>query len=126
MLRLVTNGRKGQVDAALIRYIGDLKRASRAKACRFFGIDADMGGETGKGIAWLNAGEEELGFVKSQAEGSRIQSLAKLKKDWTEKREDKRIQKGGDWGSDAGRLEEARIIEVLKKKWNKMNDTVSS
>lgn len=116
--------RKWQIDVALIKYISDLKRTSRAKACRFFGIDADMGGETGKGIAWLNAGEGELGFSKPQVEGSKMQGLAKFKKDWTEKREDRKIEKGGDWGSDAGRFEEARIIDVLKKKWNKMNDTV--
>ena len=124
MLRSEATGRTGGIDVALIKYITDLKKTARAKACRFFGIDADMGGETGKGIAWLNAGEEELGFTKPQAEGSKLQGLAKLKKDWTEKREDKKIEKGGDWGSDAGRFEEARIIEMLKKKWNKMNDTV--
>lgn len=124
MLRSETTGRAGRIDVALIKYIADLRKTSRAKACRFFGIDADMGGETGKGIAWLNAGEEELGFVKPQAEGSKLQGLAKLKKDWTEKKEDKRVERGRDWGSDAGRFEEARIIEMLKKKWNKMNDTV--
>ena len=126
MLRSEATGRTGRIEFGLIKYTTDLKKTSRAKACRFFGIDADMGGETGKGIAWLNAGEEELGFAKPQAEGSKLQGLAKFKKDWTEKREDKKIEKGRDWGNDAGRFEEARIIEMLKKKWNKMNDTVSS
>ena len=124
MLKSEATGRTGRIDAALIKYTIDLRKTSRAKACRFFGIDADMGGETGTGIAWLNAGEEELGFTKPQAEGSKLQGLAKFKKDWTEKKEDKKIVKGRNWGSDAGRFEEARIIEMLKKKWNKMNDTV--
>jgi len=125
MLRATATGRTGRVDESLLKYVDDLKRTSRAKACRFFGIDADLGGETGKGIAWLSGAEAELGFAKPQAEGSKLQGLAKLKKDWTEKREDKKILKGGEWGSDAGRLEEARIIDMLKNKWNKMNDTVS-
>ena len=125
MLLSPASGRTGRVDESLLKYVGDLRRTSRAKACRFFGIDADLGGETGKGIAWLNGGEAELGFSKFQAEGSKLQGLAKFKKDWTERREDKKVSKGGEWGSDAGRLEEARVIEMLKGKWNKMNDTVS-
>lgn len=124
MLSSVAGGPVGRIDEALIGYTVDLKRTSRAKACRFFGIDADMGGETGKGIAWLMAGEAELGFAKSDSDGSKLQGLAKFKKNWSEKREDRKTEKGADWGRDAGRLEEARIIEVLQKKWNKMNDTV--
>ena len=73
-----------------------------------------------------DAGEGELGYAKSRAEGSKLQALSKFKKDWTEKKEDRKVKKGEDWGSDAGRLEEARIIEMLKKKWTKTNDTVSA
>lgn len=124
MLSTSAMGRTGRIDDNLLRYVNDLKRTSRAKACRFFGIDADLGGETGKGIAWLSAAEVELGFAKPQAEGTKLQGLAKFKKDWTEKREDRKVSKGGEWGSDAGRLEEARIVDMLKNKWNKMNDTV--
>lgn len=112
------------VDETLIKYMGDLKRTSRAKACRFFAIDAELDGKTGEAIAWLLAGKKELGFANTNDEGSRLKGLAKLKKDWTERREDKKIEKGGVWGNDAGRLEEARVIEMLEKKWNKMNDTV--
>ncbi|SLM37666.1 BRO1 domain [Lasallia pustulata] len=114
------------VDEALVRYIGDLKRTSRAKACRFFAIDAEMDGKTGEALAWLLEGKKELGFASSSDEGSRLKGLAKLKKDWTERREDKKIEKGGVWGSDAGRLEEARVIEMLEKKWTKMNDTINT
>ena len=113
-----------RVDEALIRYIGDLKRTSRAKACRFFAIDADMDGKTGEALAWLLEGKKELGFASSSDEGLKLKGLAKLKKDWTERREDKKIEKGGVWGSDAGRLEEARVNEMLEKKWTKMNNTV--
>ena len=113
-----------RIDEALIKYVNDLKRTSRGKACRFFGIDADLRGETGQGIAWLIGGRKQLGFAGTKDEGSKMKGLAKFKKDWTERREDKKIEKGGEWGSDAGRLEELRIIEMLEQKWNKMNDTV--
>lgn len=114
----------GRMDEALIRYVSDLRRTSRAKACRFFGIDADLGGETGRGIAWLTGGRKQLGFAGPKDEGSKMKGLAKFRKDWTERREDKKIEQGGEWGSDAGRLEELRVIQMLEQKWNKMNDTV--
>ena len=104
--------------------MSDLRRASKAKACRFLGINAEAEGETGQGIAWLNGAKKQLGFDGSGDEGSRIRGLAKFKKDWSERIEHKKLEKGGEWGSDAGRLEELRIIEMLDKKWNKMNDTV--
>ena len=115
----------GRIDDALIKYVNNLQKTSRAKACRFFGIDADLGGETGRGIAWLIGGKKQLGFAGTKEEGSKMKGLAKFKKDWTERREDKKIEKGREWGSDAGRLEELRVIEMLEQKWNKMNDTVS-
>lgn len=124
MLDSPSTARSKGVDEALMRYLGDIKRTSRAKACRFFAIDAEKDGKTGEAIAWLLAGKKELGFASTNDEGSKFKGLAKLKKDWTEKREDKKIEKGGIWGSDAGRLEEARVIEMLEKKWNKLNDTV--
>ena len=114
----------GRIDETLIKYVNDLKRSSKAKACRFFGIDADLGGETGQGIAWLTGGKKQLGFAGTKVEG-KMKGFAKLKKDWTERREDNKIEKGGEWGSDAGRLEELRVIEMLEQKWTKMNDTVS-
>ena len=115
----------GRIHEPLIKYVANLKGTSRAKACRFFGIDADLGGGTGLGIAWLNGGKKHLGFSGTQDEGSKMKVLAKFKKVWAERREDKKIEKGGEWGSDAGRLEEFRVIDMLEQKWNKMNDTVS-
>lgn len=124
MLNALGDSRPIKIDGKLITYIADLRRTARAKACRLFGINAELGGETGLGIAWLLAGEKELGLAGFYEEGSKLKALAKLKKDWIEKKEDKKIEKGGEWGSDAGRLEEARIIEMLEKKWTKMNDLV--
>lgn len=115
----------GKIDPALLKYVEDLRKTGRAKACRFFGIDAELGGQTGAGIAWLHAGLHELG-VFPQAEGTKKGlSLGRLRKDWSEKREDKKVEKGAGWGSDAGRFDEARVLEMLEKKWTKENDTVS-
>lgn len=160
MIRRQTRGDDG--SAKLLKYINDLGLTARAKAYRFFGIVADLGGEQGQGIAWLRAAKRELGFgilivggggggggdggqraggisCSSNNNNSRGVGIggsgggglkvkggfAKLKKEWTERREDKRIEKGEEWGGDAGRLEEGRIVDMLEKKWNKINDIVS-
>ncbi|KAK8175625.1 pH-response regulator protein palC [Phyllosticta citrichinensis] len=121
-----TVGGASKVDEALARYLGDLKMTARGKACRFFGIDAELSAKTGEGIAWLRGARKELGFLGATGDDEKKARsfTAKLKKDWAEKREDKRIEKGVDWGTDAGRLEEGRVVEMLEKKWVKMNDTV--
>ncbi|KAL2130099.1 hypothetical protein VTI74DRAFT_6900 [Chaetomium olivicolor] len=108
-----------------VRYLEDLRRASRARACRFFGIDAELGGQTGLAIAWLRAGLGELG-VERKGEGKEKSGggLKALRKEWSEKREDKKVERGGDWGADGGRLEETRVIEMLEAKWVKQNDTM--
>ncbi|MCJ1288525.1 hypothetical protein MMC34_000053 [Xylographa carneopallida] len=114
------------VDDSLLKYVDDLRKTSRAKACRFFGIEAELTGKTGEAIAWLDAGKKELGFKTSEEEGSKTKVLAKFKKNWAERKEDRKIVKRAGWGNDAGRLEEARVIEMLDKKWNKENDLISS
>lgn len=115
-----------RVSKDLIEYVDDLKRTSRARACRFQAIDADSCDETGKGIAWINAGLNELGLDIKPKEGtSKPVGLSKFKASWNERREDKRIEKGSArWGSDAGKAEEARILEYLQRKLIKSNDTV--
>lgn len=116
-----------RIGDSVVKYTQDLQRTAKAKACRFFGIDAELGGKTGEAIAWLLAARKELGFKVNEDEGAaKIKGLAKLKKDWTERKEDKKIEKGAAWGSDAGLLEESRVIEWLEKKWNKENDLVKS
>lgn len=121
-------GGKGEmrVDEDIIRYASDLRRTARAKACRFFGIDDELGGKTGKAIAWLRGARKELGLkVGEEGEKGWAKGWGKLKKGFNEKREDKRLEKGGEWGADAGRMEEGRVVEMLEKKWVKTNDTVS-
>lgn len=124
---LDNSGGKGQgkIDEELLKYVGDLRRAGRGKACRFLGIDAELGGKTGEAIAWLRAGLSELGFAPRGDDSKKGLSFGRLKKEWSEKREDRKVEKGTSWGSDAGRLEEARVLEMLEAKWTKMNDTVS-
>jgi transcription initiation factor TFIID subunit 3 len=64
--------------------------------------------------------------------------LSKLKRGWEDKREERKLEKefGSikitgereaelDWGDDAGREEEGRVLDMLEAKWMKMNDTVS-
>lgn len=116
---------QGNIDEDLLKYVGDLRKAGRGKACRFFGIDAELGGKTGEAIAWLRAGLSELGFTPRGEDPKKGLSFGRLKKEWSEKREDRNVEKGTSWGSDAGRLEEVRVLEMLDAKWTKMNDTVS-
>ncbi|KAI9819623.1 MAG: hypothetical protein M1827_007073 [Pycnora praestabilis] len=120
-------GRPQNVDSDLIKYLDDLRCTARAKACRFLAIDADLTGKTGEAIAWLRGGKKELGLLAiGKNEEKKAGAFSKLKKDWTEKREDRKVDKGGLWGSDAGKSEEGRIIEMLEKKWVKMNDTMNT
>jgi hypothetical protein len=116
-------GGGGKISEAFVKYLEDLRRTSRARACRFFGIDADLGGQTGPAIAWLHAGLQELG-VERKADGTKG-GFRGLRKEWSERREDKKVERGLDWGADAGKLEETRVIEMLEAKWTKQNDTVS-
>ncbi|KAK8050659.1 pH-response regulator protein palC [Apiospora phragmitis] len=111
-----------KLHEGLIRYIEDLRMASRARACRFFGIDAELSGQTGTALGWLQCGLQELGHEPKEAKKGL--SLSRMKKEWSDKREDKKVEKGSGWGADAGKLEEARVIEMLEEKWTKMNDTI--
>ncbi|KAF4628523.1 hypothetical protein G7Y89_g9631 [Cudoniella acicularis] len=123
---LSTGSGIGKVDSDLLKYVEDLRRTGRGKACRFFGIDAELGGQTGTGIAWLHAGMHELKLSSKEDGGKKGLSFGRFKKEWTEKREDKKIEKGAAWGSDAGRMEEGRVLEMLEEKWTKMNDTINT
>lgn len=113
-----------KINSALLKYLEDLRRTCRARACRFFGIDAEIGGQVADGIGWVRAGLSELG-VEIKDSNKKGLSFSRLKKDFTEKREDRRVDKEAAWGTDAGKLEEIRVLEMLDSKWNKVNDTVS-
>lgn len=113
------------------KYLKNQGRVARAKACRFLAIDSDADGETGKAIGWLKAGLRELGYnsLDPAMIGERGKSKGvtnRLKMDWKQRREDKRLEKDIEWGADAGRLEETRVIEMLLQKWEKMNNTVNT
>ncbi|KAI0996735.1 pH-response regulator protein [Podosphaera aphanis] len=122
---LKINSPKSQrnIDTNLLNYVKKLKRCSQGKACRFFGIDAELGGEMGKAIAWLQAGIHQLGLTPKDYP---IECLGKIKKVWDEKREENKVESGTDWGNDAGIIEEGRVLEMLKKKWSKANDMINA
>lgn len=115
----------GRIDRELVNYVKDLRATGRAKACRFLGIDAELAGQTGQAIAWCQAGQVELGMEVKDDTTKKGLSLGRIKKEWSERREDRRVEKGSDWGSDGGKAEEGRVLEMLTTKWNRMNDTVS-
>ncbi|KIH94927.1 pH-response regulator protein palC [Sporothrix brasiliensis 5110] len=132
------------ISRAFVRYLQDLRHTSRAKACRFFAIDADLGGQTGTALAWVHGALLELrdgsggpGGAAGRGSASPSSSpaadkkslLDRFKKDRAEKREkkeDKRVERGAGWGGDAGRLEETRVLAMLDAKWTKQNDTVNT
>lgn len=124
---LKAEGRRVSKD--LVEYVDDLRRTARARACRFQALDSDLGGATGKAIAWLYAGLNELGIeISVSKDGSSIKTskLDKLKSSWNERREDKKIAKGNArWGMDAGKSEEVRILEYLERKMSKANNTIN-
>lgn len=120
-------GRATKVNDGLTQYVDDLRRTAKGKACRFLGVDAELAGKTGEGIAWLRGARKELGFAAlGDEEEKKSSGFSKLKKDWQEKREDRKIEKGAGWGTDAGKFEEGRVVGMLLEKWNKMNNTVRS
>lgn len=139
------SGRTGRLDEDVTRYAGVLGRVARARACRFFGVDAELAGKIGEGIAWLRAARTPLGlrggagssYTGPDESGTPVKGgLSRLKREWAERREEKKIGKdagGGrsekgplEPGDDAGRDEEGRVIAMLETKWVRMNDTVSS
>ncbi|OTB05926.1 hypothetical protein M426DRAFT_319311 [Hypoxylon sp. CI-4A] len=111
-----------KLNEGLLRYLEDFRKTCRAKACRFFGIDAELSGQTGSAIGWLQCGLQELGIELKEAKKGL--SLSRMKKDWSERREDKKVERGTNWGADAGRHEETRVLEMLNAKWTKVNDTM--
>jgi hypothetical protein len=114
-----------KVSKDLIEYCDGVRRSSRAKACRFQALDEDQAGNTGKAIAWLRAAMNEIG-IEMGKDGSKSSGLGKLKASWSERREDKKIEKGGaNWGLDGGKFEEGRILEHLERKLSKENDTIN-
>ena len=120
-------GRSSKVSEDLQKYVDDLRRTAKGKACRFLACDNEASGKTGEGIAWLRGAKKELGFASLGADQERKSfGFSKFKKEFQEKKEDRKIEKGEGWGTDAGKFEEGRIVDMLMRKWEKMNDTVST
>lgn len=121
---LLTSNASGKVSEDLVKYSNDLRRTARGKAVRFLAIDTELSGKTGEALAWLKGAKREVGLV-AESEGGRRKGFRGLKQSWQEKREDRRIEKGAEWGMDAGRFEELRVLEMLEAKWNRENSTVN-
>ncbi|KKK24004.1 hypothetical protein ARAM_007369 [Aspergillus rambellii] len=105
------------VEEDLVRYARVLGLVARARACRFFGVDAELAGKIGEAIAWLRAAKGVLGLrgavavaaaaaaaaagggggPKESATKSRG-GLSKLKQGWMERREDRRMEKDAGGG----------------------------
>lgn len=121
---LFASDASAKIDEDLVKYANDLKRTARGKAARFLGIDAEMSGKTGEALAWLKGARKELGLTVDLEDGKR-KGFRGLKQSWQERREDRKVEKGGEWGLDAGRYEEARVVEMLEAKWDRENSTIN-
>ncbi|PWY89116.1 hypothetical protein BO70DRAFT_426782 [Aspergillus heteromorphus CBS 117.55] len=121
-----SEGKMG-IDEDLLGYARVLGRVARARACRFFGVDAELAGKIGEGVA------------DGSARGKGGLGLSRLKQGWMERREERRMEKdagsrdrtamekgGLGPGDNAGREEEGRVIEMLETKWVRMNDTINT
>ncbi|KAF1824408.1 uncharacterized protein K489DRAFT_408788 [Dissoconium aciculare CBS 342.82] len=120
----------GKLDEDLVRYAGDLQRTARGKAMRFFALEADSTAKTGEALAWLQGARRALGLPAASDAGGdgdgRRKGLRGLKQTWQERREDRRVEtRHSDWGADAGRLEEGRVVETLERKWERENRLVN-
>ncbi|KAE8378460.1 hypothetical protein BDV26DRAFT_304324 [Aspergillus bertholletiae] len=127
-------GRVG-IDEDLIKYVRVLGRVARGRACRFFGVDAELAGKIGEGIAWLRAAKGTLGVRGEKPESKeKNRGFSRLKQGWMERREERKMEKDAGRmemgelgpGDSAGREEEGRVIEMLETKWVRMNDTINT
>ncbi|OAA53978.1 pH-response regulator protein palc [Niveomyces insectorum RCEF 264] len=141
---VTTAGYAYRLSSTFIRYLEELQQTSRAKACRFLAIDSDLGGQTGTALAWLHGALQAMGAadIAGSVNGHgkatlgdaaftdrshlRANLLSLFRKERSEKNEDRRIKLGLDWGIDAGRLEEMRILWMLHAKWTKQNDAINT
>jgi hypothetical protein len=114
-----------KIDDDLVAYAHDLRRTARGKAIRLLAVNAELSGNTGEALAWLQAAKRELGMAAEKGEDGKRKGLRGLKQSWQERREDKRVEKCGEWGLDAGRLEECRVVEMLDAKWDRENSAVN-
>ncbi|KAL6234782.1 pH-response regulator protein palC [Aspergillus navahoensis] len=138
---VAAESRKAGVDEDIVRYARVLGLVARARACRFFGIDAELAGKVGEGIAWLRAAKGALGLRSTESTltaetATKSQGLSRLKLGFRERREERKMEKGAGGervekgslgpGDNAGREEEGRVLEMLETKWVRINDTMNT
>ncbi|KAL4771585.1 pH-response regulator protein palC [Aspergillus nidulans var. acristatus] len=138
---VAAEGRKAGVDEDVARYARVLGLVARARACRFFGVDAELAGKVGEGIAWLRAAKGALalrntGSASTEEVTTKSRGLSKLKLGLRERREERKLEKGAGGervdkgglgpGDNAGREEEGRVLEMLETKWVRVNDTMNT
>ncbi|KAL2841907.1 hypothetical protein BJY01DRAFT_217026 [Aspergillus pseudoustus] len=133
-------GKRAGVDEDVVTYARVLGLVARARACRFFGVDAELAGKIGEGIAWLRAAKGALGLRSTGPGGKenvpKSRGLSKLKQGFRERLDERRMEKGAGGervekgelgpGDNAGREEEGRVIDMLETKWVRMNDTINT
>lgn len=101
----------GEIGEELLRYTDSLQRVSRAKACRFLGIDAEAAGRVGEGISWIRGAKAILNASSSTSSvGSFVGDRLRRKDD--------------TWGADAGKVDEEKTLDALEGRWKKLNDSV--
>ncbi|KAI4202406.1 MAG: hypothetical protein LQ350_002624 [Teloschistes chrysophthalmus] len=121
-------GKEKGVEVGVGRYAGEVRRCARGKACRFFGVDEELGGEVGRGLAWLRGGRWELGLGgkgMGKEEGGKGMGRGRLRKGFVEGKGEKVGGRERE-GADGGRREEGRVVEMLEGKWGKVNDTINT
>lgn len=107
----------GEITDDLLRYLESLQKVSRAKSCRFLGIDAESSGRCGEAIAWLLLAKSILHAPTT--------TVDKLRRGLSERKEARHLAAAdGSWGLDAGRAEEMKVLEALEEKWRNLNDSV--
>ncbi|KAI5796535.1 hypothetical protein EDC01DRAFT_651650 [Geopyxis carbonaria] len=118
--RLPSTSSAEELSPDLPRYIENLQKVARAKACRFLGIDAEASGRVGEGIGWLVLAREILGTSASTSS-----TPSKFRREFSERKERSALERGdGTWGLDAGKMEETRVLEGLEKNWRSSNDKI--
>ena len=136
--------RAGTVNEDYVRYIDELRRAAKARGCRFLGVDAEAQGRVGEGLAWIKLAQETLAGTVS-ASSSTDEQEGKGKKTLASRMEKLRLSKSpspsplssftfGSTQPDAVGLpphldpctvySEFRVIESLDAKWTKTNDNL--
>ena len=142
--------RAGTVNEDYVRYIDELRRAARARGCRFLGVDAEAQGRPGEGIAWIRLARETLTGTVSTSSLSIDEQEGKGKKTLASRIEKLRLSKSpspsppssftlsspqtttsGSGGGLPFHLDpcttysEFQVIESLDAKWTKMNDNLT-